>query len=63
MLVNCKSMVSTLQGEGQEVSFHMLLKMMTLNNLEKNVLSHNEEEEAHVEFVSKVLGIQPPILY
>ena len=39
----------------EEDSFHMLLQKMTPNYLEKEkVLSYYEEEEAPVEFVSKV---------
>ena len=46
---NCKSIVSTLEGMREKVSFHMFLKRMTPNYLEKRkVLSYYEEEEVHV---------------
>ena len=38
----------------EEVIFHMFLKKMTPNYLEKKVLSYYEEEEVPVELVSKV---------
>ena len=38
----------------EEVSFHMFLKKMTPNYLEKETFSVIEEEKAPVEFVSKV---------
>ena len=39
----------------EEVSFHMILKKMTSNYLEKEkFLSHYEEEKAPAEFLSKV---------
>ena len=43
---------STLQGMREEVSFPMFLKKMTPSR--RNVSSHYEEEEAPVEFASKV---------
>ena len=38
----------------EEVSFHMFLKKMASNYLEKETISVIEEEEAPVEFASKV---------